>query len=358
MKVSLNLNPVYFRNSNIKKTENKISFCSTQQGIQNSNLQSTWMPVQSVDMTHYTERKLYSVREFENLLLNNKSANRYLGNISADWVDKNMSFLEYKEKSDTIKEVISKFAENTHTIKGIPTRRFEPYIKILEKELSETTGKNTSVNYLAAGEYGKVFKLNINNKDYVLKTFHNVEDDPEYGYYSKAGKGAEILNASYANKNADKGDFIRFYFGKFAKERDHDGFMLVEYIHPYSGKVSEFKNPILKTITRYLYIPMPEILTNRYKDTVFDFGHMDSRKELANPEKRKMVNDLCLAIDKNDLTGYRRILANNKNSKHLDDSIAYIKKALQEHGIYRYALDDLYNTLQQLNLITDRYSIN
>ncbi len=110
-------------------------------------------------------------------------------------------------------------------------------LKFINKTLArfkKIVGLDAQIETISAGygNYGKVYKLSTTNKknishDFAFKVYHS--DELIKDEINLSGKSVEAAREVYAKKVARK-LFAKFYFGKIAKSKDKDGFILTEFL--------------------------------------------------------------------------------------------------------------------------------
>ena len=196
------------------------------------------------------------------------------------------------------------FNKNEVVEQKSPAEIFEEAINVFVEKFKKVTGKDADISYLGKGSIGRTFKLNADGDSFVIKTFY---PDPEtFGYHSTHGKGAEILNAVFASKNARKNDYAKFYFGKFAKENDNDGFMVTKFLDFYNADLSNIQNPILRDMGVKVFCGDKFYGTNMVLDTIYDYGAVVPNN-LKNNTQYKIKRLITEAVDNNDFKKFNSI---------------------------------------------------
>jgi hypothetical protein len=169
----------------------------------------------SQKLTAMARKEHYQPLDYCELLKQNPDEDRYVGQVP--WAS---------ETEEKVQEIFSKFAQDVFVPAAYTKSFMRREIEQFKTDLSEALDKKVEFDYLSEGSFGKTFKLTVDEKPYVLKVFHSDVSKWDYGTH---GKGAEVLNAAYADENAPD-VFKKFYFGKFARKDDRDGFLVTEYL--------------------------------------------------------------------------------------------------------------------------------
>lgn len=149
---------------------------------------------------------------------------RFVGNLPPDWIDK-IPKGNRKETIQQIQDIFSEFAEKLCTPMYTAFNKDENFVIDFLNKLQKTLKLVPNIEFIKEGSLGKAFKLEIGNKNYVLKTFHSNTDPC---YRQKHGKIIETSRTPYTEKNGYK-SFADFYLGKIASKEGKDGFILTGF---------------------------------------------------------------------------------------------------------------------------------
>lgn len=150
--------------------------------------------------------------------------NRFIGNLPPDWID-NIPKAERKTQIQAVQNLFSTLTENLYSPKGKNFTGNERFIAEFKKKLEAIIKIKVNFEYLTQKEIGKVFTLKVGDKDYIYKCFHS--DLSEF-FSNSHGKIMETSRAPYAEKKGGE-SFVKFYFGKVAKEDTKDGFLVTKF---------------------------------------------------------------------------------------------------------------------------------
>ena len=219
--------------------------------------------------------------------------------------------------------------KKTEKIEQNPAEVVEEGMKTLVEKFKALTGKDAKISYLGKGSIGRTYKFDTDGDSFVIKTFY--PNPQRFGYYSNHGKGAEILSAVYASKNAPKSDYAKFYFGKFARKTDNNGFMVTKYMDFYNANLSNIKNPILREMGLKLYCGDKIGGNNMVLDTIYDYGAI-TLNNFKNSTQFKIKRQIVNAVDSSDYKKFQSIF-----KKYDSDDIA---KSLEE---FKNEVEDMAN---------------
>lgn len=149
-----------------------------------------------------------------------------VGNLPADWID----HIPVNERKQRIKDVYSAFGQAVNYLrKNLYTISKEAY----EKEASQLI-KNSLVQAgimpaeqslelkrLGAGKYGTGYSINVADKKYLLKVFHE-HAKPANEYH---GELIETNRAKFVDQNTGKNQFSKFYFADL-----NNGYDLFQFV--------------------------------------------------------------------------------------------------------------------------------
>lgn len=272
-------------------------------------------------LTSYCKNDLMSARHIEAVIKNCPSTSRYVGSLPYQWL-KDVPYDKRSEFSKKIFDLFSKFAKNMKIGTNSESETLdEHYMNLFCRDFFEITHKKPKLSKLGSGTIGRTFKFDVDNESYVIKTFYTGQTG--YGYYSTHGKGTEILSALYVDKNYPKNDYAKFYFGKFARRNDYDGFMVTKYINSKNAHVKTDKI----TVADYFKIQRVNNddslgYENRILDTIIDYGGISKPDTQHSIEVYKMQRMLLEAIYSGNFKNYQALLK-KYSSKDLDEVISH-----------------------------------
>lgn len=259
-------------------------------------------------LTRYVRRHRLAPQDADRILLQNPNTQRYLGNLPPDWI-KLMGEENREEKDDEIKDILSFFAKSIYVNEEEYSDQKEE-CKELEDNLSRVLNTKVKAEYLDEGEAGKVFKLDVNDKSYALKTFHN----PTIAGRIKTGHGMkfEPLDAAFIERNIPKSSnrYTTFYLSKYARENEGDGFILSEYIDNNSQKAKQHQ---LRTFFEPIY-SFDTLFKNNIGGKIYDVGGIRYTYGTYNREENKIIRILCDFIAKGDTKGYKEFSSKYSNT--------------------------------------------
>jgi hypothetical protein len=148
-------------------------------------------------LTHFIRKHRLTPEDADKILATYPNISRYFGDIPHDWVEltgkENVKVIEKQ-----VKEAFSDFAKKTYDNSSF-FDTYEEECFELTRKLSKILNTPAFVNYLDEGESGKVFLVDVNNKFYALKTFHNLS---KVGRERKGyGMQSETLDFPYISRN-------------------------------------------------------------------------------------------------------------------------------------------------------------
>lgn len=282
------------------------------------------------NLTNELKKVHYNGVEFNTLFEEYPNLSRTVGSLPQKWGRK---IGKSKEKRDAIDKVFSDFAKKFHKTNNkkalLPTEN-------MQKKLSMILETPVTVQNLAAGEWGRTYKISVDSQDYVLKVFFN--SSPEiygsdlhcYGNYN------ELATAVYSSKHcADH--FVTFYMGRFGEKQD--GYLLTKFL-PYSfGNIKEFNgleendpaNFVFSTYLRKL-ICNDDSNSNIIAKKIIDFGNTDSTNaSKLEPKIYKLAKRIGLYLDINNSKGIDEILACNKGDQSLASAIDFLQSLIDKY---------------------------
>lgn len=278
------------------------------------------------NLTSFLKKELKTPKQVEQILKECPQTSRHIGALPSDWLT-NIPKSERADYTKKISGLFSYFAQKTSLPRKIEGEAFNETVSEFGKRLQALTGQNVEVSYLGKGTIGRTFKIKVGKNTYVSKSFF--PDPQKHGYYSSHGKGAEICNASFASKHAVKGQFADFYFGKFARHDDNDGFLVTKFIDINNARISRIKNKSLNLFLESKVFSNDSFnIENSILDTVLDYGAV-SKGYLKNDKRFKIQRLLKEAIDTDNSDKYNIILKKFKGHD-LDFVLKETKENLSE----------------------------
>lgn len=292
-----------------------------------NNLNIDTLQIKHRNLTSYLKKELRSPKHVEQILEQCPETSRHIGSLPNSWLD-NIPKADRAEYTKRISDLFSDFAKQTSLSKEIGNETFEKVTTDFAKKLQCYTNQNVEVSFLGKGTIGRTFKIKANNEEFVVKTFY--PDPLKYGYYSSHGKGAEICNAAYASKHAIKGEFADFYFGKFARQNDNDGFLITKFINFKNARMSNIKNKTLDGLLGKRVISGDQFnKDNCVLDTILDYGAVETSR-MYNDKQQKLIRLIKDAINTSNKSEFNNILQKYKGSD-LDYVLKRIKGDFIEH---------------------------
>ena len=269
----------------------------------------------------------------ESLLEKYPQTSRFMGSVPYSWL-KNIKKEDIPDYTKLIFALFADFAKNMHCKRDDSPLNYKKQMQEYSLKLEELIGLKTKIEYLGEGTIGRTYKLSVGEENYVIKTFFT--NPVKFGYYTRHGKGAEILSAVYAKYNAPKGYFADFYFGKFARNDDYDGFMITKYIDYDNAKISYLKNMLLERLIEQPIYCGNLVNNNAVLDTVVDYGEIrkgglsnnrqyEIQKQVLSAllaEDAKKFNEICRQYKGPDLDNVLKMLSKSYNLislSHYDD---------------------------------------
>lgn len=279
-----------------------------------------------INLANYLGKNLYNVRQVEKMLRQCPSLKRDVGDIPFFWFRK-ITQENLRVKKQKIFDLFANFALKIYSPQNMPLEKFSRDIEIFRKSLSEILQEKINIEFLGEGAIGKAFKLSIGEKNCTLKLFHQ-QDKSLQSYTSGHGKGAEILVASYAKANEKVNKFAKFFFGRFARENDNDGFFITDFVTENSARKISSKNIIWERLKSFLYSYDAYRKDNMIGNTVVDYGNLKIHPLLKNKTTRWLVNHLINALEHKNMFMCKNIFEKYKNTKFLEQANLYLKEAL------------------------------
>ena len=274
----------------------------------------------AVNLERYAASDLRNTTQTELILKKYPETSRNIGSIPYSWLE-NTSAEKRNERTTQIFDLFSNFAMNVSCARYDSPLNYKKQMADLASKLQSVTGKETEVEYLDEGTIGRTYKLGVGGENYVIKTFFT--NPVGLGYYTRHGKGAEILSAVYAKQNMPKGYFADFYFGKFAGHDDTDGFMVTKYID-YDNAKTYIRNLMLYNIMEQP-LKCGDTVNNTVLDTVIDYGEIEKGR-LTNKQQYKLQRLILQAVLSKDIGKLDEIFTKYAGSD-LDNVLMLLSKS-------------------------------
>lgn len=284
------------------------------------------------NLTHLLSNEPVSAQRLNAILAGFPLTDRNIGGLPEGWLN-NVPQQQKAEASKKIYSTLADFAQK-NTITKIEEGK-------LSKDLSDILGFKAECSFVDDGQFGKAYKVNIDGKDYCLKTF---KQEKKHVNSAAHGSQIEVQSALYANSHSRDGQFTKFFFGKVASASDYDGFMVTEFLTQNKNKTIEYKkeNPIVSSETvKVDFVTSGDVLAghNTQNGKVFDFGAFKiDNQSLKNPRTRQNVRVIAERIYKNTYKdGSHDFTISENNIKILKD---YAQKNMSANE-YKEALEIL-----------------
>lgn len=279
----------------------------------------------------FARSDLRTPSEVEALLKKYPNTSRNMGSVPFLWFE-NVSKQDIPEYTNRIFDIMSDFAQSVSCLRGDHPNNFLSQMDTCASNLENLLGKKTEIHYLSEGTIGRTYKLRVGEEDFVIKTFF--KNPVGLGYYSRHGKGAEILSAIYAKSNAPKGYFADFYFGKFARNDDTDGFMVTKFIDYDSAKTSYIRNMMLDRMIEQPISCGNLVGNNSVLDTVVDYGEI-RKGRLCNNRQYKIQRLIISALLAEDVEKFKEI-CKKYDGTDLDYVLDMLSKSFGRISMSRY----------------------
>lgn len=267
----------------------------------------------------------------ESLLEKYPQTSRFMGSVPYSWL-KNIKKEDIPDYTKLIFDLFADFAKNMHCRRDDSPLNYKKQMQEYSLKLEALIGVETKIEYLGEGTIGRTYKLSVGEENYVVKTFF--ANPVKFGYYTRHGKGAEILSAVYAKYNAPKGYFADFYFGKFARNDDFDGFMVTKYIDYDNAKTSYVKNMILERLIEQPIYCGNLVNNNSVLDTVVDYGEV-RKGGLSNNRQYEIQKQILTALLAEDAEKFNEICEHYKGAD-LDNVLRMLSKSYHLVSLSHY----------------------
>ncbi|MCR4880663.1 MAG: hypothetical protein K6A44_01740 [bacterium] len=263
----------------------------------------------TVNMMRLFKKRLASPEQMQAILENIGDNERNLGSIPYDWFEKTLSTDERGSFASMVFDIFADFAASIRSAWFAPIPQQK--ISMLQQNLSEHVDKKATVEYLAEGAIGKAFKFNIKDKNYVLKIFHDVT-----GLDLEHGKNIEVANAISFCHGTKPSQRANFFFGKIAREKDKDGFMVTEFVP--QGKNAKSISPTEMEYHRF-YI-FDDAKRNTVDGKRVDFGGI--RLNYSSKEKEQLAKKFFPILERIDKKAIKKLLENERTASDFTDFLA------------------------------------
>ena len=268
----------------------------------------------TINSTNKLRKLHYSRNELQQLFDSNPNMRRIVGSVPRSWG----KILKSKKATEDVDTIFSKFINNIHN--GVTE---VDAIKTLENELQFLLQTEVKMSLLGSGTFGKTYKIRVDGRNYVLKTF-KIDCT---GTSTNQSGWAELSNAVYASDKTK--NVAKFYMGKFGKT-DTDSYMLTRYIdsadHDIKGfiKSSECKKgkgfKMIDLISKFDILD--ETPENYIGWKIVDYGLMTETEFGKIPHKSYVIlRQMCEAADKKSYKEMQRIAEQYKENPALKEAI-------------------------------------
>lgn len=296
-----------------------------------------------LNLSNIFKNHIYSARRIKLVLDKFPNVNRNLGSVPGIFLDK------VKDREECARKLFDIFAKYSLLLNYNYNEMNDEKICInhcndLAKYLTDIIQKEIKIEYVGHGVNGNGYKICVENKNYFYKVFypHNEFHDSNINYLH--GGFIEPAFGLFANKNARKNQFVKFYMGRIATKYDRDAFMLTDFLEDDYTRPKE----ILKI--DYITIKDSEIyrFDNLREGKIVDFGGMYINKIMAplDSATRKLVRVILKNISYiHDQHKYAFSWSMSVNQ--LNDLQNFIKKYNSQTYI------DALNTIKIQNIVSD-----
>lgn len=281
--------------------------------------------IKHTHLTNYFKTHPANSRHFMATMQKFPDLNRNIGNIPPFWAKK-LPKNQIGETNKALQKLFSNFAKKVYS----PQERnnFTKRCKQLSESLKTLIHRNIKVTPYKQGKNGRTFIIDVDNEQYVLKTFHS---DPDFSYYSPHGKGFEVFSGLFASRNGTKKAAAKFYMGKIAREKDKDGYLLTKMVDEKNSK--KHTNFIMSYLNRFIDYEDCIGGFNKVNDTCFDFGAITIDKSSSHPKVRKIIRSFIHPITLNDTEGAKQAVELHKNSPYWKQALAAMNEKIDSYGI-------------------------
>lgn len=271
-------------------------------------------------------KHLYNAEKLQKLIAKKANLDRNIGSIPEIFLDKVENL---PEKVQQIYDFFADFSiKLNYDYDECEEEELETGLKNFEKGLSKIIKKDVKLEYVGCGFNGNGFKLCIENQNFFYKVFYLYNSNDMFRYLNHGGL-AEPQMALFANKNAPKSKFAKFYFGRVAEGFRVDSFLVNEFLDK-----TPKRNAVPSLELDYINISQTEL--HKYDNTrdgkIVDFGGLRINiPEMNDKIVRRIVRIVLKSIAlKNDKTNLRRLW----KISELDSLI--IKNLYGEYGRKNY----------------------
>lgn len=282
------------------------------------------------NLTNELEKFHYNGVEFNTLFKKYPHLSRTVGSLPQKWGRK---IGKSQEKREAIDKLFSDFASDFHKI-----NKPNPDLSTatLQNGLSGILEMPVTVEPLAAGSWGRTYKINAESQDYVLKVFFNRA--PEVYGSSKHchGNYNELASAVYASKNcADH--FVTFYMGHFGEKQD--GYILTKFLQAERCNIKMFNGLAENDSCNFVFSLYLRKLrcwddsnSNFIAKRAVDFGNtISNAASKLEPEIYKLAKLLGLYLDTNNYKGIDEILIKYNLNPALKEAVAFLQGLINQH---------------------------
>ena len=338
-------NKIFFKNLLLKLIK------KTKTGIIKNHTHKT-----NINLNKVLKSKLFHPKELNNLFNKYPHISRNIGYIPYVFL-KNIKNKNKNEIAAKIFDLCSSYSFDLM----IGNSEQSQSITDFENALGKIINNKVKADYIGQGHNGNVYKLTIDNKEFVYKCFFTFNNNDDYLH----GKNTEPQYAYYTSIY-EKNRFAKFYFGKVCSKYDFDGFIVTEYIDKNSQKENK-KNNILQSYYEYLSIPYLETrkIDNLIAGKIVDFGGIsENQTELKNKKVRYFINLISKNIncfykrkeikyiwkaDYKNIINIKNGINKFNNKEDFIRALDFIKKHINHFP------QDLYNDLKQVSALDKSY---
>lgn len=245
-------------------------------------------------------KHLYNAQNLQKLISEKANVCRDIGSIPKIFLD------NVENIPDAVQQIFDFFADFSirlnYDYDECEEKELESCLKNFENGLSKIINKNVRLEYVGCGFNGNGFKLCINDRKFFYKVFYLYNSNDMFRYLNHGGL-AEPQMALFANKNASKTRFARFYFGRVAEGFRVDSFLVNEFIDK-----TEKSNAV--NLLKFDYINISQTELHKYDNTragkIVDFGGLrinipEMNDKIVRRIVRIVLKSISLKEDKKNL---------------------------------------------------------
>ena len=180
----------------------------------------------SIRLKKIVSKKLYRQNDYEKLAKNITCLNRFIGSLPIEFFQNT----DKSQQSYIAKKIFQLLGEYSANLNHRYKPKLKTTIKSLENDLNILLNQKVKVCYIGCGFFGNAFKIKLDNKAFVYKTYypHNYI---EYDKFLQMAHGAmvEPLTAMFCNIYEPK-YFVKFYCSEMSSPFDAQAFILTQYL--------------------------------------------------------------------------------------------------------------------------------